>query len=159
MNNEVSAKAMDKAMMLLGRRAHSTAELRTKLRQREFSWQVVNNTIAECERLKLLDDREFASLYASELRQRGYGPFRIRNGLMKKGISREIIDSLLDATETPGAELERAVASIKGKLRTFQREPDLRKRRDKAYRFLAGRGFSSSIISEAIDKYGEEFRN
>ena len=150
MNDDTAAKAMDKAMTLLGRRAHSAAELRTKLRQRDFSWKIVNATIAECEHLKLLDDREFAGLYAAELRQRGYGPFRIRQGLMKKGIAREIIDSLLETSETPESELERALSSLKGKLKALQREPDARKRRDKAYRFLAGRGFSSSIISEVI---------
>ncbi|MCK4982192.1 MAG: regulatory protein RecX [Victivallaceae bacterium] len=148
-NNEVLKKAFD----LLSRRAHSTQELRNKLYKRKFSKRDIETVIAECERLNFLDDELFADNYAAELSGQGKGRFKIKMKLRDKGLSEAHIEQAL---KKPGdCEQENAEQALKGKLRTLIHEDDINKRRQKAYRFLAYRGFSSDIITKLMDNTEE----
>ncbi len=148
-NNEVRKKAFD----LLARRAHSTKELRNKLYKREYSKRDIDTVIAECERLGFLNDELFAADYAAELSGQGKGAFKIKMKLRDKGLSEENIEKALK--KIAGSEEERAIQALKGKLRSLIHEEDINKRRQKAYRFLAYRGFSSDIIAKIMDKTQE----
>ncbi|OGV51537.1 MAG: hypothetical protein A2017_01840 [Lentisphaerae bacterium GWF2_44_16] len=146
-----NGKAMDKAMRLLSSRAHSRRELGRKLYQRGFSSGTISFVIAECERLGFLNDEDFASDYAEELRNKGYGAGKVRNSLAQKGIDRGIIDEEIAGTEKDD-EYSRAETALEKKLRTLKNEKDIRKRKEKAYRFLISRGFSGEIVSELLRK-------
>ena len=146
-----NAKAMDKAMRLLSSRAHSRRELGRKLYQRGFSSTAVSFAISECERLGLLNDEGFASDFAEELRGKGYGAGKIRNALALKGVERGIIEQAALKTDRE-EEYSRAEIALEKKLRTLKNETDARKRKEKAYRFLVSRGFSSDIASELLRK-------
>ena len=148
-NNEVLKKAYD----LLSRRAHSTQELRDKLYRRKYHKHGIETVIAECERLQLLNDELFANDYAAELGRQGKGRFKITMQLRSKGLSKEHIETALD--NLGDNEEENAKMALKGKLRSLLHETDINKRRQKAYRFLAYRGFSSDIISKLMDNTEE----
>ena len=144
-NNKVLKKAYD----LLSRRAHSTQELRNKLYKREFSKHDIDTVIAECERLNFLDDKQFARDYAAELGGQGKGRFKIKMKLRNKGLSERDIEDALD--KLGDCEQENAKQALNAKLRSLIHETDINKRRQKAYRFLAYRGFSSDIITKLMD--------
>jgi len=148
-NNEVLKKAFD----LLSRRAHSTKELCDKLYKRDFSKRDIDTVIAECERLGLLNDELFANDYAAELSGQGKGRFKVKMKLRNKGLSDEYIEKALE--KIVDNEEENAEQALKGKLRSLIHEDDINKRRQKAYRFLAYRGFSSDIITKLMDKTPE----
>ena len=148
-SNEVRQKAFD----LLARRAHSTKELRDKLYKRNYGKRDIDTVIAECERLGFLNDELFASDYAAELSGQGKGAFKIRMKLRNKGLSEDSIEKALE--KISGCEEESAMQALKGKLRSLIHEKDINKRRQKAYRFLAYRGFSSDIIAKTMDNTPE----
>jgi len=151
-NNEFKKncnKAMDSAVRVLARRSHTKYEIRQKLRQRGFSTDVISKVLSECERLNYVNDEETARIYLRELRSKGYGPRRISVFFKKKGIGHELTDTLLHKDNAED-ELETAHKAFSKKLTTFDREKDMRKRREKIYRYLYYRGFSSSVISEVI---------
>lgn len=148
-NNDALKKAYD----LLARRAHSTQELRNKLYKRKFSKKDIETVISECKRLGFLNDEQFAADYASELSGQGKGPFRIKMKLREKGLSETAIEEALDKL-TFGEE-ESAEQVLKEKLRSFANEPDLNRRRQKACRFLAYRGFSADVISRLLENTPE----
>jgi regulatory protein len=147
--NEVLKKAFD----LLSRRAHSTKELRDKLYKREFSKPDIDTVITECERLGLLNDELFANDYAAELSGQGKGLFKVKMKLRNKGLSDEHIEKALE--KIVDNEQENAENALNRKLRSLMNEEDINKRRQKAYRFLAYRGFSSDIITKLMDKTEE----
>jgi len=147
--NEVLKKAFD----LLSRRAHSTKELRDKLYKRDYSKSDIDTVLAECERLGLLNDELFANDYAAELSGQGKGRFKVKMKLRNKGLSDEYIEKALE--KIVDNEEENAEQALKGKLRSLIHEDDINKRRQKAYRFLAYRGFSSDIITKLMDKTPE----
>ena len=147
--NEVLKKAFD----LLSRRAHSAKELRDKLYKRKFHKSDIDTVIAECGRLGLLNDELFANDYAAELAGQGQGRFKIKMKLRNKGLSQDNIEKALEKINDN--EEENAEQALKGKLRSLIHEDDINKRRQKAYRFLAYRGFSSDIITKLMDKTEE----
>jgi regulatory protein len=148
-NNKVLKKAFD----LLSRRAHSTKELRDKLYKREFSKRDIDTVLAECERLGLLNDELFANDYAAELGGQGKGRFKIKMKLRSKGLPEDNIEKALE--KIADNEQENAEQALDRKLRSLMNEEDINKRRQKAYRFLAYRGFSSDIITKLMDKTEE----
>ena len=147
--NEVLKKAFD----LLSRRAHSTKELRDKLYKREYSKRDIDTVLVECERLGFLNDELFANDYAAELGGQGKGRFKIKMKLRNKGLSEDHIEKALE--KNCNNEQENAENALSRKLRSLINEEDINKRRQKAYRFLAYRGFSSDIITKLMDKTEE----
>lgn len=148
-NNKVLKKAFD----LLSRRAHSIKELRDKLYKREFFKCDIDTVITECERLGLLNDELFANDYAAELSGQGKGRFRVKMKLRNKGLSEDNIEKALE--KIADNEEENAENALNRKLRSLINEEDINKRRQKAYRFLAYRGFSSDIITKLMDNTEE----
>ncbi len=152
--------AFEIAGSLLSRRSHSVSELRKKLREREVPYDEINKVISECERLGFLNDSKFAESVITTLKLRGSGPVKIRSKLMKAGVAKDIIDERLGQSNMPSddpyseniSDATAAENALRRKLVTLMKEPDVRKRRDKALRFLAGRGFTSDTAFKAIAK-------
>jgi regulatory protein len=154
MTDETLQKAMDKAMNLLSRRGHSRKELFDKLFKRGFSKRVIMQTLSECERLNFINDFDFAESYLAELRAKGYGIYRIKNAMFKKGVPSAILKELIEnGTDNEEDERERAMEALKRKMKTLEKESEPRKRKEKAYRFLAGRGFSMDVIYSVYDEF------
>lgn len=139
--------AMETAVRILTRRNHSCHELRTKLVRKGISREVAAEVQAACERLNYLDDRRMARFYVDELRAKGYGSHFVQKAMRTKGFAQELIDSILGQARPESDELETARRALEKKQRTFEREKDPGKRREKIYRYLYSRGFSSSVIA------------
>jgi regulatory protein len=138
---------------MLTRRDHTQYELRQKLKQRGFSSVAIRAAVAECERLNYIDDERTARLYIGQLVRRGFGFRRIAVELKKKGLQGRRIEDILVQQQIEIDELEIARRVLQKKIKGFEREADLKKRRDKIYRFLDYRGFNRSIISELIKEF------
>lgn len=143
--------AMERAMRLLSVRAHTSSELRQKLLRAGFPPDEVDRAVAECEKRRYLDDRLFAEDCSNLWMERGHGARAIRCKLRQKGIDAETAAAALDRLEEQ--EPEAACRAIEGKLPSLLREKDSRKRRAKALRFLAARGFSGNALSAAMKHF------
>lgn len=148
-----SRRALNTAVRMLTRRDHTQYELRQKLKQRGFSSVAIRAAVAECERLNYIDDERTARLYIGQLVRRGFGFRRIAVELKKKGLQGRRIEDILVQQQIEIDELEIARRVLQKKIKGFEREADLKKRRDKIYRFLDYRGFNRSIISELIKEF------
>ena len=143
--------AMERAMRLLSVRAHTSCELRQKLLRAGFPPDEVDLAVAECEKRHYLDDRLFAEDCTSLWMERGHGARSIRCKLRQKGIDAETAAAALDRLEE--REPEAACRAIEGRLPSLLREKDPRKRRAKALRFLAARGFSGNALNAAMKRF------
>ncbi|HCG24123.1 MAG TPA: hypothetical protein DE060_12245 [Lentisphaeria bacterium] len=146
--------AMEYAILLLGLRAYSTAELKKKLYAKEYSTAEISQVIQECTRHGFLNDEHYAENLAAAVYARGGGKRKAIQKLRTKGIDSELIKETLAEKEDGNVmtELEAAAGALSRKASAFAREPDPRKRREKALRFLAGRGFSAQVAYEALRK-------
>ena len=84
---EVRQEAFDHATKLLGQRLHSRAELAKKLGRREYGTRIVEDVLADLERLGYIDDKRFATTKAlSAAQHKQHGKRRAALELMKAGV-------------------------------------------------------------------------
>ncbi|WP_109400070.1 regulatory protein RecX [Proteus sp. TJ1640] len=139
------------AIFMLSRRDYSTNELQRRIERRIRETEKDSPTAPEClpqviERLlesQYLDDnRTIYSFFRSYL-NKSYGPLRIRQELRLKGFPCEIIDRVLEETDTDWYALCQDLKEKKfgtGKPKDF-------KERAKQIRYLQYRGFTSEYIN------------
>lgn len=144
---------MNTAVRLLARRDHTGFELQHKLRQRGYGCGVIDAVLTECERLDYINDERTARMYIGQLARRGFGFRRIRLELKKKGLSGDRFESILNESSSEIDEHEIARKILQKKMKSFEREEDSKKRRDKIYRFLYSKGFSDMVISDLIREF------
>jgi len=101
--------------------------------------------------LGYLDDRAYAAALTKHYTAKGYGPYKIKDELFRRGVPREFWDEALEAGETP----DRAIDDfISRKLDRIQ-QPD-RKDLKRVSDALARRGYSWSDISAGLRRWGAE---
>ncbi|AVM47119.1 regulatory protein RecX [Victivallaceae bacterium BBE-744-WT-12] len=142
--------AMEKAMRLLSRRALSERELLNKLCAAGYPFREARDAVAECRKRGYVNDEAFAADYTELLAGRCLGGRRIRLALRKRGIPAELQEEPLEAAAE--TEAERASEALAYKLRLLARETDPRRKREKAFRFLIGRGFSCESCRTALER-------
>jgi regulatory protein len=143
-------EAMKSAGRLLSRRQHTVSELGAKLAKREFPKTVINEVVSLLSERKFLDDVNFAELYFNELTAKGLGLTRIRLAMRKRGVPPEISNEVLSRGFSADDEARRAAEALKKRHLFFDREKDLNKRKQKMFRYLASRGFSSAVIVKVV---------
>jgi SOS response regulatory protein OraA/RecX len=102
------------------------------------------------ERLNYIDDKRTARVYISQLKRKRFGKRHIRMALKKKRLYSAAIEDILLENYAKIEERKNADKLLEKKMKTFNREEDLKKRRDKIYRFLYSRGFNKDIIADLI---------
>ena len=151
-NDRTLDQAWDTALRLLARRGHTMRELEEKLRRRGFEPQTSATVVSKCEKLKYIDDEASGRAYLNELLEKGYGPFKIRRALAKKGLGEILICDLFDEAGVEEREMDLCREVLQKKLKTASKKTDPEKRKVRLYRFLLSRGFSGSV---ACDLLGE----
>jgi regulatory protein len=142
--------AFDALARDLGRRDHTEASARQRLRERGFSRPAIDAAIARAVERRYLDDARVAARMFAALRDKGWGPAQARLRLQQQGVGEANIEALLD--DTPAevwVERARGRLSRKGLLPTADAPLD-EDARGKAWRYLQYRGFSSATIRAAL---------
>ncbi len=146
---EEKQKVKEQALNLLSYRARSKKELTDRLKQKGAEVQCIDEVLANLESLGLINDLEFAKIWARE-RGKSYGPFKLRNELSRKGVSKEIIDKVLSEF----SELELAQNITERWLNSHKHLSDEVLNR-RLFGFLARRGISYDTI-KSLDIFNRE---
>lgn len=145
------AIVLEAAAALLAVRQRAIAEMRGRLRRLGYSDQLVEEALLRLTELGYLDDAAFATAWV-ESRDRAHprGTGALRRELARKGIAADQVTDVLDARAASGAEPDRDAAErlLARRASSLTREPDLRKRRGRAYALLARAGFDPGIASD-----------
>lgn len=152
MSSRSDQDCLNTAIRMLTRRDHSATELARKLKQRQFEKDRIQTTLAKCRRLHYLDDEKFAANYILQLQRRGYGPRRIRQKLVEKGLERQLITRALEASGIEKKEFAICQAVLEKKLKTLIPGPNQKAIKERLYRFLSARGFSPAVIRETLNQ-------
>lgn len=146
----------EKALALLTARPMSRRELIDRLtacpRDREKPPLADEVQAAETadwlERLGLLNDAEYARTVVRHYSAKGYGPYKVRDELYRRGVARELWEDALAETADPCAAID---AFLRQKLKGA---PTDRRELKKASDALARRGYHWSDISEGLRRWG-----
>jgi regulatory protein len=141
-------KAKQNALKYVSLRPRSEYELRSHFRRKSFEESVIDDVVAYLIDLELLDDTAFANYWVEQRETfRPRSRFALSQELRQKGISREIIDEVVEQIE----ETDAARRAVEKKALHWSGLPeDTFKRKLAGY--LQRRGFSYDIIRETIDE-------
>jgi len=142
-------KAFNYAVDYICKYVPSKKQMVTKLYQKKYTKQIVDYVISKCEEYGYIDDEKYAQSYAFQNRKLK-GKLRLEQELIKKGISKKIIDEVLkDYDEEDGC----LVLARKKALNKDLNDPKVYAQ---LVRFLQYRGYDWEQIKEAIDKIKDE---
>jgi len=147
----VKKSAYQTALDLLSRRDHFRRELVEKLRKRDLPADEIEDSIARCEELDLLNDNRVAERFV-EVRaaDRGWGPHRLAAELRQRGMTADDADRLANLPEELAADA----------MRTALRKIEVRapagwwrdgQRRARMVSSLITRGFEAEVAIAAVD--------
>lgn len=140
--------ALSAALKFLSYRPRSVMEVNERLRKKGFTEDEAGPVIEYLLDAGLLDDKKFAcDLAASRTRYKNWGPLKIAAELELKGISRESVEAaLLPLKDSPAA----GTALGKWVKRNGVKTPLDKKARERAFRFLKSRGFTTEAAMKAL---------
>jgi len=152
MKTPTEKSCLTTALRLLGRRDHSCLELSQKLKQRDFSNDVIESVIADCLKMNYLDDERFCEGFTDQLRRRGYGVLRIAQKLKDKGVAAAHIQNSIERHCPEAAQIDDCRRVLKKKLASRLTDAHGARDRSRLFRFLYHRGFSSEVIVQALNE-------
>ena len=147
-------KAIEKALFILKFMDRCEQELRTKLSREEYREDIIDRVIEYVKHYGYLNDERFATAFVKSRKNRK-SKMMIKNELQQKGISKDIIQTVLEAEyeadDTEDAEMIAIHKAISKKTRDPQGLSVEEKQ--KLIASLYRKGFDLSKIKQSIEKY------
>ena len=142
-------KLMEKAASLLARRSYSRGEMETKLAPLGDPPEI-QSVLDRLEQLNLLNDEVYAYNSASQwIRQRGWGPYKVRHLLMRRKIPDWMAESAIERVRQEISDTSALEAYLDRRSRSHPL-PEDRKGIQKLALSLKRRGFSPEAIWDVL---------
>ena len=153
---------------LLATRSWSVRDLRGRLVALGYRLELIDGVIARLTAMGYLDDERYAAAWvASRDRSRPRGSMALRRELQRRGIETGVIEAALAEREpaadaegappapeiAPRADVAAARTLLTRRAAALAREPDPRRRRQRAYALLARNGFDPEVCAEVTAAY------
>jgi regulatory protein len=132
-------------MRALGRREHSAEQQPRKLESRGYDESTAAEAVGELSERGWQSDSRFAEMLIRSRVSQGYGRMYIEGDLRVAGVPDAEASAALEA-----ADCDWNQAAIDLHARKFGTAPKTMDERNKQYRYLAGRGFTSDQIRKAM---------
>ncbi|MDQ3571775.1 MAG: RecX family transcriptional regulator [Actinomycetota bacterium] len=140
------AGAFELAVGAISRKERTVTELREWLGDRELAPAEVEEAVERLTAMGALDDERFAHCYADDKRElRGWGPERIMEALMSRGIDRHLAEAVCQG-EPAADQAERAAKLLSGRGGALDDDAG----RGRALAFLARRGYDYEVAYRAV---------
>ena len=157
--DEEYVQAKQRALGYLAHKPRTEKEVRRKLRQEEYVDPVIEDVIARLYELEYLDDESYATDYAhNRFSSKKYGPIRIRRELVERGIERHVAEDAVADLYQDKDPIAVARQHAEKRWPRLADEDDPRRRKQKMYRYLRRRGFTSDTIYLVLDQLERDAR-
>lgn len=148
---EEQSKANNCAINQLSFKPRSINEIRTKLKEKGYDDELIENSIEFLTKYGYLNDYEFAKALVKDKQNfKKAGKKLLQQELYKKGIDRTLAEQVILENVDDQAEYERAVEIAEKKVRTFSVNEDKNSKYRKLSSLLMRKGYSYDIISKVI---------
>ena len=143
------------ALRILRHRFNSTAELRLKLRVRNFDKQIIDAAIGRLTDEHWLDDERFAGSFARTRAGKRVGPRRIARELAAAGVSGDVAEKALQEVSDEDRVRADALAVCQKRMRILSRRhgPEFVRSaegRNKLTLYLLKQGYDAALAREVI---------
>ena len=149
-------KPLEYALWLLKSRDRSIGEMREKFVKRQYSPEEIEQTLSFLIEKNFLDDQRFAENFVRFKKNiKPVGRYYLRNKLMEKKISSDLIDKVLKENTDKESEIIAAAKHWMQKNSQLPRE----KIYEKLSRHLLSRGFGWEKVREIVDQQIKKLPN
>ena len=140
--------ATEAALKILNTSPRSEFEIRTKLHDKFYTDEEIDEAVLFCKKYNYINDENYAKMYIEYNAQR-YGRKLLSYKLMnEKKVDLEIIDNALDEILTYEKEINYAKEIAEKYIKVRHLESD---EKQKVLTYLAGKGFSYGISGAALN--------
>ncbi|MFD1739685.1 recombination regulator RecX [Bacillus salitolerans] len=148
-------KAFQKAIVFLSYRMRSTKEIMQHLKEKEIDEPVIQETIQKLKHHQYIDDQGFAEAYAvTNARVSLKGPIVLRDELIQKGISSEVIEHAL--SKIPYEDQIRYASKVAEKSYNKSTKLSEKMQKQKVTEALVRKGYGKEIINVVIEAMAPE---
>ena len=139
----------------LQRRAHLKNELRTKLRQKKYPNDIIDQALEILGQKKYLDDAAFIGQFIKDaLSLKKMGPLLIKQKLFAKGADRQLVEEILSASYAQNQQTRNALSLAQKKKRSLS--GDSAKLKQKLFAFLKQKGYETDTILTVLAEVNRE---
>ncbi|TFE01241.1 recombination regulator RecX [Jeotgalibacillus sp. R-1-5s-1] len=139
-------KGFNKALVYLSYRMRSEKEIEDHLKEQEMGDAAISETLHKLRHYGYVNDQSFAqAYYNTQINTTDKGPIQIKNGLREKGVSNDIIESII--SETPEEEWnDRAIGIMEKVVKKNQKLSPLQIKK-KTQDTLSRKGYSGQTVA------------
>lgn len=153
-------RAKQRALDYLAYKPRTEEEVRRKLRKEDVPEAVVEDVVARLYELSYLDDESYAQDYVrNRFASKKYGPIRIRRELVERGVDRHVAETAVADLFEDEDPVAAAREHAEKRWARLADEEDPRRRKQKLYRYLRRRGFTSDTIYPILDELVRDARS
>ena len=135
------------ALKLLNFKMRTTEEVRRRMREKEYTDDIIDTTIDYLNYLNYLDDEDYARKFIRDKSNlKNMGKERIKRELYMKGIDNEVINNEIEDLVDDDDEYEKAKEIAIKKLETTYKNDDKNARYRKLGGLLQRRGYSMNVV-------------
>jgi regulatory protein len=152
-------KLLNVALRALGGRAHSSGELREKLRRRAQSPEDVDAVLAKLKESGYLNDQRFAEAYAAaRLQDQGLGKMRVLRDLRQRRVAPKLAEQVTERTYQQTNETELIEQFLRRKYRGKELGKffSVEKNLASAFRRLRYAGFSAGQSIRVLKRFAAQ---
>jgi len=151
--DEQYVEAKQQALDYLAHKPRTEEEVRRKLRRKDAPESVIEDVVARLHELGYLDDEAYASDYVrNRFASKKYGPMRIQRELVERGVDRHVAERTVAEFFEDEDPVAAAREHAEKRWARLADEDDPRRRKQKLYRYLRRRGFTSDTIYPLLDE-------
>lgn len=140
------------AIWLLARRDYSEFSLRDKLQKKSNDEAVVERVIFRVQELGYQSDERYVTNFIAYAVSQKKGPMWICSKLREKGLNTSLVNKILDETAIDWQLLANELLAQK-----FKTVCADYKEKNRRFRFLISRGYTSSIVVQSIESHHQLF--
>jgi len=151
-HNMTSAEALSRLQNLCSTQEKCSGDVREKLRQWGIPEEEQQGIIDKLVKDKFVDDHRFAGFFVRDKQKiNKWGKEKIRFTLIRKGLSREIIDEAFSSI--PVEDFETSLRELLGRKSKELGKYESFEKKNRLIRFAIQRGFDYDLIFRLIDEY------
>lgn len=148
-DKEAYIRCKNSALKIIERSYKTEKEVRERLLLKGYEEKHIENSIQFLKEYKFLNDEYYVEAFIRD-KLSSKGSARIKQDLIKKGISRDIIEEKIEGIDK-SSEKDTAKELAEKKLRVIRKsENDTYKISGKLYRFLISKGYTYDIVKEVV---------
>ncbi|MDU1832967.1 MAG: regulatory protein RecX [Finegoldia sp.] len=143
------SEAFEISLNFLSYKLRTEKEVVTKLKSKNFSYEIIADVLDKLKTLDLIDDVNYAKVFINDkINLTNYSKKRIINDLYLKGIDKRVYQDYLDEVFGYNMEFDKATEAVETKINIWKEKYQGYELKNKIITFLLQKGFNYDVAKQ-----------